>query len=529
MTELRKLAQRSLWSFYKWKIQIPITIVIFLGLFILAIYLKHILGDWINSEVGTAFYHTFQNNEGVSVTWYFENYTDAEYYYESYLENFRYNGWNPYAPPLPFDSENKLDFYLYGPFLIYGFAFISLFVELFNPGTSLDFLIPTSIKWTAIVFDALSVAMIYLIIISLKTFKSKRVVANLAGISGALAYIFMPMNLLYIDASYLNIPQMTFFTLLALYLFLKEKYVFSSIVFSIAWLSKQMPLFSIIPLFFILGKKTHFSFALKRFLIPFILSTFIFSIPWIFLNPFKYSIRIIGAGRSLWYATLAEEGNKHGVTLAHSLLYGNAEFLSKVYVYLNVAMIPFLIFYIYSIFIAHFNGRNIAEDETNFYIYNTWLIVLTHTFLSRGVYKYYDAFFNPFLVISSILLINKLVNRVKSNSEHEKNVRKKNILLILSRIIFPVIFIVSIALIYSVNWGIMISSRFLHPVWLLLLFLFLSVLLPIQYYRELKMRKNYKYFWRDIKLIFAMIWFKVKNTTIMIWKKISFRKENKEE
>ncbi|MCG3227202.1 MAG: hypothetical protein H7645_09795, partial [Candidatus Heimdallarchaeota archaeon] len=139
------------------------------------------------------------------------------------------------------------------------------------------------------------------------------------------------------------------------------------------------------------------------------------------------------------------------------------------------------------------------------------------------------AFFNPFLVISSILLINKLANLIKTNSEHEKNVRKKRILFLLSKLIFPVIFIVSTALIYSVNWGIMISSRFLHPVWLLLLFIFLSILLPKQYYRELMMRKNYKNFWRDIKSIFSMIWFKVKITTVMIWKKFSFRKENKEE
>ncbi|MHA2256254.1 MAG: hypothetical protein ACXAAM_09285 [Candidatus Heimdallarchaeaceae archaeon] len=98
-----------------------------------------------------------------------------------------------------------------------------------------------------------------------------------------------------------------------------------------------------------------------------------------------------------------------------------------------------------------------------------------------------------------------------------------------SKVIFPVVFIISTALIYSVNWGIMISSRFLHPVWLLLLFIFLSILLPIQYYRELMMRKNYKNFWRDIKSIFSMIWFKVKIATVMIWKKFSFRKENKEE
>ena len=359
MTELRKINKNVLFGFYKLNIRIPLIIIIFLGLFIFAMYMKSLLGDWINSEVGTSFYYTFQNHQGSDVIWYLENYGDASYSYEPYLENFRYNNWNPYSPPLPFDSEDKLDFYLYGPFLVYGFVFVSLFVELFNKGAPLDFLIPASIKWTAIAFDALSVAMIYLIIVGLKTFKNKKYPKHLIGIVGAIAYIFMPINLFYIDASYLNIPQMTFFTLLAFYLFLKEKYIASSVIFSVAWLSKQMPLFSIIPLFFILGRKTHFSFALKKFLLPFILSTLVFSIPWIFLNPFKYSIRIIGAGRSLWYATLAEEGNKHGVTLAHSLLYGNADFLSKIYVYINIAMVPFLFFYIYSIFIAHFNGKNI--------------------------------------------------------------------------------------------------------------------------------------------------------------------------
>ena len=529
MTELREAEKNHFKGLKELKIQIPLTIIIFIGLFALALYMKHLLGDWIHSEVDTSFYYTFQNNQGSTVIWYFENYNDAEHYYESYLENFRYNGWNPYSPPLPFDSENELDFYLYGPFLVYGFVFISFFVQLFNLGAPLEFLIPASIKWTAIVFDALSVVMIYIIIIGLKSFKSKKITRHLIGIIGAIAYIFMPINLFYIDASYLNIPQMTFFTLLALYLFQKEKYIASSIIFSVAWLSKQMPLFSIIPLFLILGRKTNFSFALKKFLLPFILSTFAFSIPWIFLNPFKYSIRIIGAGRSLWYATLAEEGNKHGVTLAHSLLYGNAEFLSKVYVYINIAMIPFLFFYIYSFFIAHFNGKNIAKDETNFYVYNTWLIVLTHAFLSRGVYKYYDAFINPFLVISSVLLINKLTNLIKNNAENAVEGRKKSIKIVISKTLFPVILFSSIALIYAVNWGIMISSRFLHPVWLLLLFVFLSFFFPLQYYRELKMGKNYKQFWRDIKLIFKMIWHKIKIVSKTIWRKIGFGKKKTED
>jgi TRAP-type C4-dicarboxylate transport system permease large subunit len=192
-------------------------------------------------------------------------------------------------------------------------------------------------------------------------------------------------------------------------------------------------------------------------------------------------------------------------------------------------MIPFLLFYAYSIFIAHFNGRNIAEDETNFYVYNTWLIVLTHTFLSRGVYKYYDAFINPFLVISLILLVNKFVNIIKSNSEIELDSRKKKTLNILSKILFPMIFFPSIALIYAINWGIMISSRFLHPVWLLFLFVLLSFLLPLQYYRELKMKKNYKQFWRDIKLILSIIWHKIKTISKNLWVKLRFRKKKTED
>ncbi|MHA2358529.1 MAG: hypothetical protein ACXABK_07160, partial [Candidatus Heimdallarchaeaceae archaeon] len=480
MTDLRKEKKNSLRDLKDWRIQIPIIILIFVGLFILTLYYKHVIGDWINSEVGSSFYHTFQNSQGNTVTWYFENYSDAETYYELYLENFRFNGWNPYAADLPIDSENRLDFYLYGPFFIYGIAFISLFVQMVNPGATVDFLIPASVKWTAIVFDALSVSMLYLIIIELKCFKDKNVLRHILGVLGASAFAFLPMNLFYVDAYYLNMPQMTFFTLIAVLLFMKQKYISSSVMFTFAWFSKQIPLFMIIPLFFLLGKKEGYSVALKKFLLPFLLSSFLFSIPWIFMNPWKYAIRIIGAGRPLWYADL--NANQHGVTLAHTFLYLGTRILSQAFVYLNVVMIPFLVFYVLAIFIAVLYGEEILEDESKFIIYNSWLVLLIHVFLSRGLFKYYDTFINPFLILAAFIIVDKFVKYIFQKQLSERLTNRKYVRILLVTIFYAFFLLLSIGAISSSNWSIMISSRFLHPLWLLALFTVNSFFLPLKYY-----------------------------------------------
>jgi len=45
-------------------------------------------------------------------------------------------------------------------------------------------------------------------------------------------------------------------------------------------------------------------------------------------------------------------------------------------------------------------------------------------------------------------------------------------------------------------------------------------MLPLNYYKELRVGKNYKNFWRDIKQIFKMIWLKIRNVSVNAWKKL---------
>ncbi len=511
----------------KFSIDIVLAIIIAIGLFVLALYLKSLIGDWIKEEIGYSFNYLTHNSSGEVVIWYLEIYNDAEYYYESYLEAFRYNDWNPYVR-----SAGELDFYVYGPIYIYGLWFISLFVGVFNPSISQEILIKESVKWTAITFEALTIVMLYVMIIELKMFKERRTAKHVFGTIGAIALIFAPMNLLYVDAYYLNIPQMLFFTMLSIYLFMKEKYIFSACVLTLAWFSKQMPLFLLIPLFFLLVRKENVTFALRKFMFPFIGSSFLFSIPWIFMTPHLYIIRIIGAGRPLWYLTLGHEGIQHGVTLAHSFLHLGIKPLAYFYFYINFPMLPFIFFYFLSILIAHFNAEKINTDETYFILLITWIIILTHAFISRGLFKYYGAFFSPFLILTALMLLEKAIQIYKEEKSTELIEEKTNdytkkiqIEYYFKSIIFDTVLIItflsSIILIFYYEWVIMITIRFLHPLWLAILFLILLVFFPLSFYKSIFISENYMDFEKDFISAFR----KTKEEVVYFWKRYILRKK----
>jgi len=399
-----------------------------------------------------------------------------------------------------------------------------LIVGVVNPGASNDLVVQESVKWFALIFDTLSVVLLYLIIKDLKTFKERKLAKHIYGILGAVSLLFMPMSLFYIDAYHLNTPQMTFFTLFAIWLFLKEKYRISAIFLSLGWLSKQIPLFLIIPLFFIIRQKKDISYALKKFILPFVVWSFLFSIPWILITPHLYIGRLIGAGRPLWYAALGGDAIKHGVTLANTFLYLGSTTLTNIYIVINIAMIPFFLSYILAILISSFNGKKIGENETIFSLYITWLLVLIHVFMSRGIFKYYDTFITPFLVLSSLLLIDEAIRKIPKlrNKNHLKGIKSEGgeinkghlvlnkLTLFGKEFFFLVSFLSSILVIYYLNWIIMIESRFLHPLFLLLLLLSISLLLPFEFYQSMFKRVNYQILKKDIGDIFRLIKYKCK-------------------
>ncbi|MHA1690486.1 MAG: hypothetical protein ACTSU7_02500 [Candidatus Heimdallarchaeaceae archaeon] len=525
MTQLREKSKFFMEKFidnFKKKLTLNtlIVCVISLALFGFVIYFKNILGRRIFNEVGINYSYIYTNPEGISSTWHFETYLDSVYYYELFTLSFIFDGWNPYAR-----SEGLLDNYMYGPVFLYGEVIFYFITRLFLPGSTREIIAHEGVKWNALVFDTLSVVMLYILIINLRSFRERKITKHMIGLFGAIGFAFIPVNLYYVDAYFLNIPQMTFFTLVTLHLFMKEKYVLSSMFLALAWLSKQIPLFLLIPMFFMLSRKKNISFALKKFLIPHIIVSFILSIPWLFITPFLYIGRIIGAGRPLWYISLGEEALVHGTTLAHSFYYLNCTTLANITLYLNIAMIPFLAVFLMGTFISHFKGKELLKNEFDFYIYMNWFILLLHTFLSRGVFKYYDAYLNPFMIIASLLITDKLVTLVKlrtSNTTNQESVKKGNTSTIsakeknnsnglLFEIMLVVSFLISIAGLYGINWWLMITIRYMHPVILLGLAILASFTLPLSIYKSLIVRTNYKMFGRDIKEIFVICFKKIKH------------------
>lgn len=512
MVELREKEQKITLNLrgLKGKItrELLVTVIFSMLILISAILVKIKMSDWIFSNIGEAFTHTLDEPVNGSVYWYFEIYSDADYYYEAYLDAFR-GGWNPYKR-----YTDRLDFYVYGPIFIYGLYFTSLLVQLFNPSMDSTILMEESVKWTAINFDAFSAVMVYLIIINFSFTKERKIYKHVLGLVGAFTFIFMPFNLMYVDSYYLNIPQMTFFTLLGFLLMMKKKYKLTAYSLTLAWLTKQMPLFLVIPIFSMIWKEHDLKTAIKRFLRPFLLSTLLLSVPWIFITPVLYFGRILGAGRSLWYVTLDPSGNGHGTTLAHSILYGGAEGLAQFYVWINIPMIPFFLFYGFSLFIGHFNGKKLANDDKMFTYYITWIVLISHTFISRGLFKYYDAFYTPFFVLSAVILSNQLIEKTVDyiRARKLKNSPNKDLKSTPSENwefggrIFEIVSILTITLgVYYYSWIIMIKSRFLHPLFLLIWTMVISLLIPWRYYKEMGKKGNYKQLLQDFREFFGYI------------------------
>ncbi len=500
-------------------IQVSIIIAICLFLFSLSLILKNIASNayWEqhDSSRDFGFFWMFYDETDVLIeVWEIEAYVDAPYYYEPYLYNFRYLNWNPYA-----GGEGPLDGYAYGPIFIYGLYLISLVVSLFNPNMSRSLIVSESVKWTHIAFDSLCVVMLYLIIISLKAFKEKKVKKHIVGLLGAFSLMLMPINLLYVDSIYLNIPQMTLFTIIAFLLFMREKYKITAFMLTIAWLSKQMPLFLLAPWFLIIWKKKDLRTALVDFLFTFLLTSFIISLPWMFVSPYGYFAKLFGPGKPLAILSLDDAYRGSTVTLAHTFLYLGSESLAQFYKVINDYMIPFLLIYMISLLITYFRGKEIGNDESLFTLHTTWVILISHTFLSRGVYKYYDAVFTPFIVLIIILYLDKsicfVIKKLRKDSisavskglkdKENKEKTQINWNTVLQESLFYVLFLGLTALFYYFNFIIITKSRFLHPLYLLIIFAVVSVLFPPSIFKSLFEAKSYKMLKEDVISIFQNI------------------------
>lgn len=479
-----------------------ITIII---LFAFSLFIKYLLGTLIYNYFGIYFRYGHITQDGRTIYIDLEKYSDADYYYKIYLEAFRTGTWNPYDryPNTP------LDYYMYGPFLIYGMWIISLFVFKINSSADLATNLSLSIKWTALVFDSLSVVFIYLISKELDIFNKKNnqsvnmrdqeIRKKIIGILVAIVYIFMPLNLFYFDAYLLNGYQMIFYTLVAIFFFIKEKYKISALTFSIAWLSKQIPLFVIIVFFFILWKKEGKQKTMKQFFFPIVLWSIIFSIPWIFITPLLYLGRIFGAGRPQLHF-MTENPDMLSLTIAHSLEALGLRMFAQVYYYINIPMIPFLIALFGACIIAYTHGKQIIRNNEQLLLFTTWLLFLIHALISRGIYKYYSTFFNPFLLLLGVLIIYR---RIFLKQQKDKLIVGEQSIIrvrVLKNILCVFLLIILTASIYLFNIIVLVIPRMYHPLLIFCGFIFFSISLGISnpsYFRDLFKKHTYKDFWKE--------------------------------
>jgi hypothetical protein len=255
------------------------------------------------------------------------------------------------------------------------------------------------------------------------------------------------------------------------------------------------------------------------------------------MTPFSYLWRVFGPGNPVqnFNPITAFDFNGRTVTLAHSFLYLGNEQLALFYHQINLYMIPFLLFYALTVVITYFNGRKIGEKESSLIILSTWILVGTHLFISRGVYKYYNAFLTPFIVISLLVFLDEIGSKIlekhrekeeaKEYAEHIRSKRSPNsnqkesqeatnqILLFFKKLIDPfeknlvividymgllLAFLGACCLFYYFNWILIVNSRFLHPFYLLILCIAISLLIPPSYYASLFKSKNYWTILKDL-------------------------------
>ncbi|MHA1868323.1 MAG: hypothetical protein ACTSVB_07170 [Candidatus Heimdallarchaeaceae archaeon] len=496
-------------------LDIIITVIVSVLILVLSCYVKNLISEKVKF-LSKTFFYSFTNQKGENITWYLESYTDASYYYEPFLQAFSFEGWNPYKRYL----GSELDYYMYGPIFIYSKYITLLIIGFIHPNLSQTELVKASIKWSAITIDSLSVMMLYIVIINLKFLKEKLVLKHIIGFLGSILLMLAPINLYYSDTLYLNGPLMTFFALIGLNYFLKEKYTLSGIFLSLSFLSKQLSLFLVIQFFILIWKSKDLKTVFTKFLNPFVLTSFLLSIPWIFITPILYIGRIFAAGHPQFYLN---EELSIAQSLANSISSLGCELCAQIYWYLNFVMIPFLVFYGGCLLFAHFNAKEIMESEENIILYTTLSVLILHTFISRGIYKYYNSYINVFFILSIIVvsyrIIKYMFKKEKGFSAKEK--------ITLSFIIFLCSILFTI-LLWGENLLIMKIQRERHPLILLLMTIIFSFSFKLDNYKKLFIKKNYRILVIDVKSFFIYIYSSTKKKFLKMVKIIckKLKKEN---
>ncbi len=276
--------------------------------------------------------------------------------------------------------------YNYPPLFLYTLAAFALDTAAWSPAIAL------------VLFDALTVIPVYLIARDYLFSGNSKTAFVIAMI-----WIFNPINLFYNDLMWLNPGPTTFFLMLGIYLFLKQKWAFSSIALAVSTGFKQTAVILFPILLVIMWKTVGFTKKTIAFITLYISSLVVISTPYIFTNAQTYfwalNLPILGnppgAGPSAPATFVYDLSQPTRLTTFLGLVkFANLQSLAvATYPYLNYI---FAISYAILLLHLYFTKRKLTSNDYLLYLFTA--LLLFFTFFGRGVYKYYFAGLTPLAI-----------------------------------------------------------------------------------------------------------------------------------
>ena len=306
-----------------------------------------------------------------------EAYTDYRDLYLKCLVNPFLSGSGAYNLPIVYN---------YPPLFLYTLAAFALDTAAWSPAIAL------------VLFDALTVIPVYLIARDYLFSGNSKTAFVIAMI-----WIFNPINLFYNDLMWLNPGPTTFFLMLGIYLFLKQKWAFSSIALAVSTGFKQTAVILFPILLVIMWKTVGFTKKTIAFITLYISSLVVISTPYIFTNAQTYfwalNLPILGnppgAGPSAPATFVYDLSQPTRLTTFLGLVkFANLQSLAvATYPYLNYI---FAISYAILLLHLYFTKRKLTSNDYLLYLFTA--LLLFFTFFGRGVYKYYFAGLTPLAI-----------------------------------------------------------------------------------------------------------------------------------
>ncbi|MHA1556080.1 MAG: hypothetical protein ACTSPM_04015 [Candidatus Heimdallarchaeota archaeon] len=326
----------------------------------------------------------------------FNGYHDFDFYYVEWATAWFEEGWYPFTDWTGMTGIDPLYYYSYPPIFLY---FILL---IWRPGMSVIW-----IAMPLIITDAACAGMVYLIVEKLIKRPGSKGIAFFAG----MLMVFAPINIIYDGIYWLNPGPVILLTLISFYFIIERKWWQVFFWLAIATMTKQNALFFTYPIFFVmLGEKVRekgikkASFESGANVILFISVCLLASIPWIFITPIRYFVHMLFPGKMLTIEPIVGEPHiGQPIPISYTLFYYNIRgvamdiiaFLVNSMLLMIISASVIGVYLLWRSFKGKIDSIEIFELLA---IYTIW----THTFMPRGVFKFYSTYYVPIILIALI-------------------------------------------------------------------------------------------------------------------------------